>query len=115
MAAPTDSSKTLASAEAVTGAPPLPPMSQVVVTLPSWTDTPSVVSYLTTVVGLVFAIITGVHPGYTEPLIVQSLLPAVGAVIAGGAQIVNIITHRTTTAKIAMAAIGDPGTVVTLK
>lgn len=62
--------------------------------LPSWTDSSSVLTYLTSVVAVVFAIITAVHPGYTEPVIVQSLLPSIGAVIAGTAQIVNVITHR---------------------
>jgi len=84
------------------------PTPTTVIPLPSWTDTASVVSYLTTVVGLVFAIVTIAHPGYTSPAYVQALLPAVGAVIAGTAQIVNIITHRTTTAKVAVAALQNP-------
>ena len=84
---------------------PTPPAPAPVVQLPSWTDTASVISYLTSLVGLVFAIITGVHPGYTEPAYVSALLPSVGAVIAGTAQIVNIITHRTSSTKVAIAAI----------
>ncbi len=65
-----------------------------VVPLPKWTDAASVVSYITSILGAVFAVITALHPGYSEPTIVQAILPSVGAVIAGVAQIVNVITHR---------------------
>jgi hypothetical protein len=67
---------------------------QSVVPLPSWTDAAAVTTYITSIVGTVFAVITGIHPGYTEPAIVQALLPSVGALVAAGAQIVNVITHR---------------------
>jgi len=67
---------------------------QSVIPLPSWTDAASVTSYITSVVGVVFAVITGIHPGYTEPTIIQALLPSVGALVAGTAQIVNIFMHR---------------------
>jgi hypothetical protein len=65
-----------------------------VIPLPTWTDAASVTSYLTTVVGVAFAVVTGIHPGYTEPTIVQAILPVAGVLIAGGAQLVNIIWHR---------------------
>lgn len=65
-----------------------------VIPLPSWTDSAAVTSYITTIVGAVFAFITGLHPGYTEPTAVQAILPSIGALIAAGAQIVNVITHR---------------------
>ncbi len=65
-----------------------------VVPLPKWTDAASVASYITSVVGVVFAFITGLHPGFTEPTVIQALLPSIGAVIAGVAQIVNVVEHR---------------------
>lgn len=71
--------------------------------LPSWTDPASVTSYLTSAIATVLAIVTAVHPGYTEPAAVQALLPAVGFVVAGVAQIVNFATHRSVQ-KAALAA-----------
>lgn len=65
-----------------------------IVPLPTWTDAASVASYITSVVGAVFAFITGLHPGFTEPTAVQAILPAIGAIVAAAAQIVNVVTHR---------------------
>lgn len=62
--------------------------------LPTWTDSASVISYATSLLSAAFAVITALHPGYTEPPIIQALLPSVGVVVAGVAQIVNVITHR---------------------
>lgn len=80
--------KTVATAE------PATLETSTTIPLPSWTDAASVTSYITSLVGAVFAVITALHPGYAEPVIVQVILPSVGAVVAGVAQIVNIITHR---------------------
>jgi hypothetical protein len=62
--------------------------------LPSWGDAASVTSYITSLVAVAVTIVTAVHPGFTEPVVVQSVLPAVGFVVAGVAQLVNIWTHR---------------------
>ncbi len=70
------------------------PTAPSVVPLPKWTDAASVVSYITSIFGAVFAVITALHPGYSEPTIVQAILPAIGAIVAGIAQVVNIVTHR---------------------
>jgi hypothetical protein len=64
------------------------------VTLPSWTDAASVTSYLTSLLSGAVAVIAAVHPGWTEPAVVQSVIPAVGLLIAGGAQIFNMVYHR---------------------
>lgn len=74
-----------------------------VVPLPKWTDAASVTSYITSVLGVIFALITGLHPGYTEPTVIQALLPSIGALIAGAAQVVNIVMHRSVQ-KAALAA-----------
>ncbi|MHB2029845.1 MAG: hypothetical protein ACYCPT_13685, partial [Acidimicrobiales bacterium] len=74
-----------------------------VVTLPKWTDAASVTSYLTSFFGVALAVVTAIHPGYTEPTIIQALLPSVGAVIAAAAQIFNLVTHRSAQ-KAALAA-----------
>jgi hypothetical protein len=71
-----------------------PATSPEAVTLPTWTDSASVTSYLTSAVATVVAIITLLHPGFHEPSNVQSLIPLVSFVIASGAQAINIITHR---------------------
>lgn len=63
------------------------------VALPTWTDVGSVLTYLTSVLGAVFAVVTALT-GHGEPAVVQALLPSVGAVIAGVAQIVNVLSHR---------------------
>lgn len=62
--------------------------------LPTWTDAASVTSYLTSLVAIVVTIITAVHPGFTEPVVVQSVVPAVGFLVAGAAQLINVWTHR---------------------
>jgi len=82
--------------DAVTPTSVIPP-------LPKWTDAASVSSYLTSVVGIVFAVITALHPGYTEPTVVQAVLPAIGAAVAAAAQIVNVIMHRSVQ-KVALSA-----------
>jgi len=61
--------------------------------LPSWTDAASVTSYLTSLIAAVFAIVTS-STGKGEPAAVQAILPAVGFLIAGVAQIVNVVMHR---------------------
>ena len=65
-----------------------------VVPLPTWTDPASIASYITTIIGVVVAIVALVHPGFKESSQVQSLVPTVASLIAGAAQIVNVITHR---------------------
>ena len=70
------------------------PVTPTIVSLPKWSDAASVVSYITSILGVIMAVITGLHPGFTEPTIIQAILPAVGAVIAAVAQVVNVITHR---------------------
>ena len=79
---------------AVTPVVVTPTVTPTVVALPKWTDASSVQSYIASILGVIFAVITGLHPGYTEPTIVQTLLPIVGVLIAGAAQLVNVITHR---------------------
>lgn len=69
-----------------TPVPVLPP-------LPTWTDAASVTSYITSLVAGVFAVVM-VLTGKSEPDAVQALLPAVGLIVAGGAQIFNVVTHR---------------------
>jgi len=63
-------------------------------TLPTWTDAASVTSYLTSFATGAVALIVALHPGWREPAVVQSVIPAVGLLIAGGAQVFNLVTHR---------------------
>lgn len=63
------------------------------IALPTRTDAASVTSYLTTLVAGIISVITLAHPGFTEPSVVPALVPAVSLVIAGGAQLFNIIRH----------------------
>ncbi len=65
-----------------------------VVPLPNWTDPASIASYVTTIIGVIVAVLALVHPGFKESAQVQALVPTVASVIAGVAQIVNVITHR---------------------
>ena len=71
----------------VAPAPVIPP-------LPSWSDAASVQSYVTSITGLVVGFITTLHPGFTEPAAVQGIVGAAGFIVAGVAQIVSVITHR---------------------
>jgi len=61
--------------------------------LPSWTDPASVTSYITSIAATIFAVVTAIT-GNGEPAAVQALLPSVGLIVAGVAQIVNVVTHR---------------------
>lgn len=72
---------------------PEPTPANVLPTLPTWTDPASVTSYVTSILAAVFAVVTSLT-GKGEPAVVQALLPASGLVVAGVAQIVNIVTHR---------------------
>jgi len=81
-----------------------------VVQLPTWTDAGSVLAYLTSIVSAVFAVVTGLHPGFTEPSVVVAILPSVAVLVAVVAQLVNLATHH---AAVASAAYGGPfGTLV---
>ena len=73
--------------------PPTPAPAIVLPPLPTWTDPASVTSYVTSILAGIFAIVTAAT-GKGEPALVQALLPASGLVVAGVAQIVNVITHR---------------------
>lgn len=73
--------------------------------LPAWTDSAAVTSYITSVIATIGAVVTLAHPGYSEPTTVQAVVPSVAAIIAGIAQIVNVITHRSAAAKIVSAVV----------
>lgn len=79
--------------------------------LPTWTDAASISSYLTTILAGVLAFITGLHPGFSEPAIVQTLVTTVSVVVAAAAQAINVLTHRSvvkaiTAAHVAVATAG---------
>ena len=86
-----------------------PPTNPVAVTLPTWTDSASVTSYLTSLVSAVLGWVALAHPGFHAPAYVATYVPIVGFVIAGAAQIVNLWTHR----KAKIAAIAAQGLVLT--
>ena len=71
----------------------VPTPAPILPALPTWTDAASVTSYITSIAAGVFAIVAALT-GSGEPALVQALLPASGLVVAGVAQIVNIIGHR---------------------
>lgn len=64
------------------------------VTLPTWTDAASVTSYLTSIVATIGGLIALAHPGFRESVDIQTAIPAVGFVVAGVAQLLNVWTHR---------------------
>ncbi len=64
------------------------------VTLPTWTDPASVTTFISTILGAVFGILTLLHPGFSEPAVVHAVLPSVGLLVAAVAQIVNVATHH---------------------
>ena len=74
------------------------------ITLPTWTDPTSVAAYLTTLVSGVLGVLVYLHPGWAPPSgAVEAGVAVAALLIAGGAQIVNIWRHGTTT-KAAIAA-----------
>lgn len=60
----------------------------------NWTDGSAVLSYLGTIVGIAITLLTLVHPGFQVPGYVQAIVAPLSSVIAGVAQIVNVIMHR---------------------
>ena len=73
---------------------PVPDPTPVVIPpLPSWTDAAAISSYITTILGGVFAVYIYLT-GHGEPVVVQAVVPSVSVIIAGVAQLVNIIMHR---------------------
>ena len=69
-------------------------LAATVIPLPTWTDAASVTSYITSLIGIAVTVLTLLHPGYTEPAVIQALLPSIGVVVAGVSQIINVVTHR---------------------
>lgn len=69
-------------------------LAATVIPLPTWTDAASVTSYITSLIGIAVTVLTLLHPGYTEPAVVQAAVPTVGLIVAGVAQLVNVLTHR---------------------
>ena len=62
--------------------------------LPSWTDAPSVTSYITSIIVAVFSVIAFINPGTVEPAQVKTIVPVIGLLIASGVQVFNLVTHR---------------------
>ena len=79
--------------EATPFTPSAPSAPAVVPALPTWTDPASVTSYVTSIVASVVAM-TSMMTEHKAPAAVQALIPASALLIAGVAQIVNIVTHR---------------------
>jgi hypothetical protein len=76
-----------------------------IVSLPTWTDSQAVTTYLVSVVGAVFGILGALHPGWTEPSWVTAVIPSVGILVAAAAQWVNVATHRGTNKAVALAVV----------
>jgi len=79
--------------------------------LPKWTDFSSVLTYVTSLVGIGVGLIAAFQPGFHEPAAVQAVLPAVAFLVATGAQIYNAVSHRNAHAAVAVAAINQGGRV----
>ena len=68
------------------------------ITLPTWTDPTSIAAYLTTLVSGILGVLIYVHPGWAPPAgAVEAAIGAAALLISGGAQIVNIWRHSSTT------------------
>ena len=91
----------------MTAPAPVTPVTPVIPPLPSWTDPASVISYITSVAAVVFTNVT-IATGKGEPAAVQALLPSVGAIVAGVAQTVNVLTHRGVQKAVLVAQAGAP-------
>jgi hypothetical protein len=73
---------------------PAPPETGSAPALPTWKDAQSVQAYLGALASAAAGVIAAVHPGFTEPPIVQALIPSIATVVAGAVLAVNVITHR---------------------
>jgi hypothetical protein len=72
--------------------------SQIVIPMPTWTDSTSVAAWVTALIATANTVITLVHPGYVEPTIVVALVAPVSILVAAGAVIANIFRHSKVTA-----------------
>jgi hypothetical protein len=78
-----------------------------IVSLPTWTDSQAVTTYIVSVVGAVFGILGALHPGWTEPSWVTAVIPSVGILVAFAAQWINVATTRGTTKEVALAVVNN--------
>ena len=79
---------------------PVTPTQWTPVTPSKWTDPAAIASYITSLVAGLVSILSILHPGFTEPAIVEALVAPIAAVVAGGVQVFNIVTHRSVTKSI---------------
>jgi uncharacterized membrane protein YoaK (UPF0700 family) len=89
---------------------PASPMADI--PLPKWNDFASILTYLTSVVGVVVGVVAAIHPGFKEPASTQAVLAAVALLVATGAQIYNATSHRSAHNAAAVAAINQGAKVV---
>ncbi len=73
--------------------------------LPQWNDAESVTSYLVSMIAFALGVVGMLHPGFTEPSWAVTLIPIVGTLVAGCVQAVHVITHRSATKAVHVAAI----------
>ena len=84
---------------------PVTPVNAIV--LPSWSDPTSIAAFVTTIATAVLALLTMFHPGFNpQPAAVTAVVAAMSVLIAGGAQIANVIRHSSATK--AAIAVGTP-------
>ena len=68
------------------------------VMLPSWTDPTAIATYLSSFAGLVVFVVAIFHPGFNPPpSTVQAVIGGVSLLIAGAAQLANVIRHASAT------------------
>lgn len=63
------------------------------IVLPTWTDPGSVISFLTAAVTEICSVVALLHPGFTEPAVVNALVPIVGQLVALGAVALAVWRH----------------------
>jgi hypothetical protein len=80
--------------------------------LPKWNDFASILTYLTSFVGVIVGVIAAFHPGFKEPASTQAVLAAVALLVATGSQVYNAISHRSAHNAAAVAAINQGAKVV---
>lgn len=68
--------------------------------LPNWTNAQSVVAFLVIVAGYVMSYLVALVPSWTGSAAIQAAIPSVGTLVAAGATVFLVVTHRSTMSRI---------------
>ena len=61
-------------------------------------------AHLTALFAAAFSVVALIHPGFTEPVVVQSIATSLPVIVAGAIEAYHLLTHRQLQAALAITA-----------